>query len=359
MKALPVQFRFLLLALAGWLNRHPQDAVEYLREENRVLREMLGKRRLAFTDRQRRRLAIRGRTLGRALLAGIATLVTPDTILAWHRKLVAKKWGFPTGRHGNAAEMKAITAHVLRMAKENPTWGYDRLQGALANLGHQVAPNTARNILGRNGVDPAPERGKRTPWRTFLTAQASTIFAADFFTTEVCTLRGLVTHHTFFVIRHATRAIRIVATTSNPNGVFRSEVGQILTDTVDGFRRDARFLILDRDTKFTAAFVQILNDAGVEAILCPPRAPKCNAIAERFVRSIKSEYLSRIVFFGTAALDRALRAYEVHDNAERNHQGIENVIIAPTDPIGQPQGTVVRRERLGGILSFYHRRAAA
>ncbi len=185
MKSLPLPVQFLLLALAGWLNRHQQDALDYLREENRVLREMLGKGRLRFTDRQRRRLAIRGQAPGRALLAGVATLVNPDTILAWHRKLVAKKWSCPTGRHGNASEMRSITSHVVRLAKENPTWGSDRLQGALANLGHTVAPNTVRNILWRNGIDPAPERGKRTSWKTFLKAHASTIFAADFFTTEV------------------------------------------------------------------------------------------------------------------------------------------------------------------------------
>ena len=138
MKTLPIQLRFLVLALAGWLNRHQQDAVDYLREENRILRAKLGGRRLRFTDLERRRLAIRGKALGRALLAQVATLVSPDTILAWHRKLVAKKWSYPTGRHGNAEEMKSITEHVVRMARENPTWGYDRLQGALANLGHVV-----------------------------------------------------------------------------------------------------------------------------------------------------------------------------------------------------------------------------
>ncbi len=358
MKSLPLPAQFLVLALAGWLNRHQQDALDYLREENRVLREMLGKGRLRFTDRQRRRLAMRGHALGRALLAGVATLVSPDTILAWHRKLVAKKWSFPTGRHGNAAEMKAITGHVVRMAKENPTWGYDRIQGALANLGHTVAPNTVRNILRRNGIDPAPERGKRTSWRTFLKAHASTIFAADFFTTEVWTLRGLVTHHTFFVIRHATRAVEIVATTVNPNGVFMAQVADILTDPESGFLRNSRFLILDRDSKFTGRFTEILKDAGVAVVRCPARAPNCNAIAERFVKSIKDECLRRMIFFGTATLDRALSAYCSHYAQERNHQGVGNQLIAPAQPVGNKHGRVVRRTRLGGMLSFYFRRAA-
>jgi hypothetical protein len=354
-----MQARFLILAFAGWLNRHQQDAVEYLREENRVLREMLGRRRLRFTDRQRRRLAIRGRVLGRALLAGIATLVTPDTILAWHRRLVARKWSFPGGARGNAKAMKAITRHVVRMASENPTWGYDRLQGALKNLGHLVAPNTIRNILRRNGIDPAPERGKRTSWKTFVKAHASTIFAADFFTTEVWTLRGLVTHHTLFVIHHATRAVRIVATTVHPNETFMERCARLLADPIDGFLRQARFLIIDRDGKFSTAFRHTLKDAGVRSLLCPANAPNCNAIAERFVRSIKEECLRRMIFVGSASLDCALHCFEDHYNAERNHQGIDNVLISPKVPVGHRNGRVVCKHRLGGMLSFYHRRQAA
>jgi transposase InsO family protein len=347
------------VVLAGWMNRHQQHAIDYLREENRVLRELLGRRRFRFTDAQRRRLAIKGRELGRALLRGIATLATPDVILAWHRRLVARKWTFPTRRHRNAEAMKALTFHLLRMAGENPTWGYDRLQGALANLGHTVSPSTIRNILLRNGIPPAPERGRHTPWRSFLKTHASTIFAADFFTTEVWTLRGLVTHYTLFVIHHSTRRIHIVATTPNPGAVFMAQAAKLLTDPIDGFLRGARHLILDRDTKFTAAFKSILKAAGIGAILTPRCAPNCNAIAERFVRSIKSECLSRMIFFGAASLDRAISEYAAHYNAERNHQGIGNALIAPTDPVGNLHGPVVRRQRLGGLLSFYHRRSAA
>ncbi len=355
---LPLPARFLVLALTGWLNRHQQGALDNPGEENRVLREMLGKGRLRFTDRQRRRLAMRGHALGRALLAGVVTLVSPDTILAWHRKLVAKKWSFQTGRHGNADEMKAITGHVVRMAKENPTWGYDRLQGALANLGHTVAPNTVRNILRRNGIEPAPERGKRTSWRTFLKAHASTIFAADFFTTEVRTLRGLMTHHTLFVIHHATRAVEIVATTVNPSRVFMTEVANILTDPDSGLLRNARFLILDRDSKFKDRFTEILKDAGVAVVRCPARAPNWNAIAERFVKSVKDECLRRMIFFGTASLDRALSAFSSHYAHERKHQGIGNQLIARAYPVGHNHGRVVRRTRLGGMLTLYFRRAA-
>src|SRR5262249_51438705 len=229
--------------------RRQQEATESLREENRVLREMLGARRLRFTDAQRKRLAIRGKALGRALLRGVVTLVTPDTILDWHRRLVAKKWTYAGGAHGNAEVLKAITKHLVRMARENPTWCYDRLQGALKNLGHTVCPNTIKKILRRNGIQPAPDRGRRTPWKTFLKTHARSIFAADFFTTEVWTMRGLVTHYTLFVIHHATRAVRIVGTTAHPGETFMSQIARLMTDPVDGILRHARFPLIDRYSK--------------------------------------------------------------------------------------------------------------
>jgi putative transposase len=343
--------------LKGFLNRRQQDEIAYTREENRVLKEILGHRRLRFTDVQRKRLAIRGKALGRGPLSRIATLVTPDTILGWHRKLVARKWTFPGGAHGNAEAMKSITKHVVRMARENVTWGHDRLQGALKNLGHLVCPNTIKAILLRNGIQPAPIRGRRTPWSTFLKAHAKSIFAADFFTTEVWTWRGLVTHYTLFVIHHATRAVRIVATTVHPGELFMDQVAKMLTDPVDGFLRNARHLIIDRDSHFTAKFRSGLKDAGVDAIRIPASAPNCNAYAERFVRSIKDECLDKMIFFGTSSLDRALFEYGRHFLEERNHQGIGNELIEPDPGTTSTVGVVRRRESLGGLLSFYYRRA--
>jgi putative transposase len=349
-------FALAVSILAGFLNRRQRDEIEYVREENRVLRELLGGRRLRLTDTQRKRLAIRGKTLGRMLLKGIATLVEPDTILDWHRRLVAKKWTYPGGAHGNAEVMKAITKHVVRMARENLTWGYERLQGALKNLGHTVCPNTIKAILRRNGIQPAPDRGGRTPWKTFLRAHARSIFAADFFTTEVWTMRGLVTHYTLFLIHHATRAVRIVGTTVNPSDLFMSQIAKLVTDPVDGVLRRARFLLIDRDSKFTATFRSVLKEAGIRVLVTPASAPNCNAYAERFVRSVKDECLDRMVFFGTASLDRALREYEAHYLEERNHQGVGNDLIDPV--LGDAEGIVARRERLGGMLNYYYLRAA-
>ncbi len=158
---------FLVCLLAGWLNREQKKILEYLQEENRILKEQLGVR-LLLSDDQRRRLAVKGKELGRKLLEEVATLVTPDTILRWHLKLIARKWTYPRGPTGRPPVSPEIEELVLRMAKSNPSWGYDRIQGALANLGHKIAPNTVKRILKEHGIEPAPLRRGKTTWAQFL-----------------------------------------------------------------------------------------------------------------------------------------------------------------------------------------------
>ena len=179
-------WQVLLAALASWINRYQKAASDHLRDENRILREQLGDRRIRLTDDQRRRLAVAGKAVGRKALLDLAGIVTPDTILAWHRKLVAAKWDQRDKRRGpgRPGVMKEIEKPVARFAGENPSWGYRRIEGALANLGHHVARTTVANILKRNGIDAAPERDRRTSSSTFLGAHWSTIAAIDF-TTEV------------------------------------------------------------------------------------------------------------------------------------------------------------------------------
>jgi putative transposase len=163
-------FRFVLIAVAGWMNQHQQQAIEYLREENRVLREQLGDRRLRFTDDQRRRLAAKAKGLGRKLLTEVATMVTPETLLAWHRKLIAQKYDGSRQRGpGRPRTASGVEALVIRLAEENRNWGYRRIQGALSHLGHQMARSTIAAILERHGVEPAPERRQKTTWKEFLT----------------------------------------------------------------------------------------------------------------------------------------------------------------------------------------------
>jgi len=210
MSVAPLQF--LLLVFAGWVNRHQAEVVAYLQEENRVLREQLGGRRLRFTDAQRRRLAAKGRLVGRRALEQLAGLVTPDTILRWYRELIAKKYD-GTARPGTAASLQRL---VVQFATENPSWGYTRIRGALRNLGHELGRNTIKRILLEHGLDPAPKRGKTMPWKTFLKAHLGVIAATDFFTVEALTLGGLVRYVVWFVIDLESRRVHIAGLIRHP-----------------------------------------------------------------------------------------------------------------------------------------------
>ena len=352
--------RFLLLVFAGWVNHEQQAAIDYLREENTVLREQLGDRRIRFTDAQRRRLAVRGKVLGRKLLASVAGIVTPDTILRWYRKLIAKKYDGTAKRGPGRPKTKPDIAELLLwMARDNPGWGYTRIRGALFELGHDIGRNTIKRILLEHGLEPAPERGKQMRWSTFLKAHGEAIAAADFVTVEVMTLFGLVRHWVFFVIKLETRKVEIAGIKADPHGRWMMQVGRNLTDSVDGFLLNMRYLILDRDPLYTASFRQLLKDSGCKVVRLPARSPNLNAYAERFVLSNKSECLSRIVPLGENHLRHAISEYIEHYHGERTHQGLGNRLIEPenTDVVAG-NWPVQRRQRLGGLLNFYYRDAA-
>jgi transposase InsO family protein len=351
-------WQILVAAMAGWITRQQDAVIDYLREENRVLKEQLGRKRLRLTDAQRRRLAVRGKVIGRRALSEVASLVTPDTILRWHRQLVAQKWTYKRRSPGRPRVMEIIADLVVRMARENRGWGYTRIQGALQNVGHRVGRTTISNIFRENGIDPAPERGKRTTWSQFLKAHWNVLAAADFFTVEVWGPRGLVTFYVFFVIELATRRIEIAGITPGPSEPWMMQIGRNLTDPLDGALAEKRFLILDRDSKYSLAFRDLLKDARIEVVRLPYRSPNLNAYAERFVRSIKDECLSRMIFFGERSLRKATREYAAHYHRERNHQGIDNRLIEPGDRVESASSAIECVQRLGGMLRFYHRAAA-
>jgi len=358
MDPLPCPLAFFLLVFSGWVNRHQQAVIDYLLEENRVLRTVNGSRRPRLTDDQRRRLAVKGHVLGRRHLAAVAGIVTPETLLRWYRRLVAKKYdGSKTRRPGRPTTKPDIAALVVRMATENPTWGYTRIRGGLMNLGHDLARNTIKTILKDHGIAPAPERRTKTPWKTFLAAHWDGLAAADFFTVEVLTMAGLVRYVVLFVIKLKTRTVEIAGITSQPNGNWMTQVARNLTDAEDGFLRGVHYLILDRDPLYTGAFRDLLRGTGVKPLLLPARSPNLNAFAERFVGSIKSECLDRIVPLGEKHLRAAVHAFMTHYHEERPHQGLGNQLISPTTRLLGP-GPVRCRERLGGVLRFYYREAA-
>lgn len=351
--------QLLLLLFGGWVNRRQLDVIEYLQEENRILKERLGGRRLRFTDAERRRLARKAHVLGHKLLNALETLVTPDTLLRWYRELVALKWNYSHRRGvGRPRVMQTIVDQVVRMAIENPSWGYTRIQGAMANLGHEVGRGTIATILKEHGIEPAPERGPRTRWSTFLKAHWESISATDFFSVEVCTLRGFVTYYVLFFVDLATRSVHIAGITPNPDEYWMMQTARNITDHCDGFLLGKSHLILDRDTKYTLAFCSALAREGVEAVHLPPRSPNLNAYAERFVSSIKEECLSRMVFFSEAQLRYAIGQYMAHYHGERNHQGVDNQLLRPVAGDGIAGASVRTRRRLGGLLNFYHAAAA-
>ena len=358
MDPLPPPLTFLLLLFSGWINRHQQAVIDYLLEENRVLRALNGSRRLRLTDDQRRRLAVKGRVLGRRHLAAIAGIVTPDTILRWYRRLVVTKYdGSKTRRPGRPTTKPDIAALVVRMANENPTWGYTRICGGLKHLGHDVARNTIKAILKDHGIEPAPERRTKMPWKTFLAAHWDALAAADFFTVEVLTMAGVVRYVVLFVMKLKTRTVEVAGITRHPSGSWMTQVARNLTDADDGFLRGMEYLILDRDPLYTAAFRDLLRESSVKPLLLPARSLNLNAFAERFVGSVKSECLDRIVPLGEKHLRAAVRAFVDHYHEERPHQGLGNERIAPkTTSLGP--GPVRCRERLGGVLKFYCREAA-
>lgn len=350
---------FLVLTVAGWLSRRQIAAIAYLREENRVLRSQLGSKRLRLTDGQRRSLAEKGKPLGRKGLAELATIVRPETILRWYRELIARKYDGSTRRgSGRPTKGENVRELVVRMARENPSWGYTRIAGALSNVGHAVGRTTVKRILATAGIAPAPERRKGMSWKSFLRVHWDAIAAADFFTVEVLTLSGLTRYFVFFVIELKTRRVHVAGIVQQPYGQWMMQVGRGLLDAVDGFLLGKRFLILDRDPVYTAQFRRLLRDSGVVPLRLPPKSPNLNAHAERFVRSIRNECLDHVVLLGEGHLRTVIREYIAHYHLERNHQGIGNVLIdLPTTP-SSTTDTVVRRKRLGGMLSHYEREAA-
>ena len=354
-------WQMLLVILAGWIHEQQQLRIEFLRTEVEVLKEKLGKNRILLSDDQRRRLAVKGKILGRKVLEEIGTVFTPDTLLRWHRQLVAQKWDYSDKRtsQGRPATPQDVVDLILKFARENPTWGYDRIADALANVGHKVSDQTVGNVLKGHGIEPAPQRQRTTTWSTFLKAHWDQLAAIDFTTVEVWTTNGLVTYYLLFAMRVATRQVQFLGCTPNPGSSWMAQMARNLTDAFDGFlRAPVRHVLLDRDTKFTAQFQEILKSAGVKPVLLPPKSPNCNASIERFFRSLKDEALSRMILFGETALRNATMDFLIHYHRERAHQGFDHQILEPGPEVGHTVGNIVCRERLGGLLKYYHRQAA-
>jgi putative transposase len=320
-----------------------------LRHEVAVLRRANPKPRLDWADRAV--LAALIRLLPRALRQ--YRLVTPGTLLRWHRRLIARKWTYPphTGRPPVGAETAAL---IERLARENRCWGYRRIQGELLKLGHRVSTSTIRRVLKTLRIPPAPQRCTDSSWRQFLRTQAATMLAVDFF--HVDCAGSLQRLYCFFVIELSSRYAHIVGVTANPDGPWTvQQIRNLLMDLGDRASQ-FRFLIRDRAGQFTDSFDAVLADAGIVAVKSPPRSPRANAYAERFVLTVRTEVTDRMLIFGARHLRAVMATYARHYNRRRPHRALHLQPPRPDYPIADlTTKRIKRRSILGGLINEYER----
>jgi putative transposase len=345
---------FELVVLLGRGERSKELEILVLRHELSILRRQA--RRPRFTPRDRVLLAALSRVLPRR--SWTMFLVRPETLLRWHRRLVAEHWTYPHRRPGRPPIDGEVLELVLRLARENKSWGYPRIVGELRELGIDVSATLVRNVLKAAGVSPAPRRGQ-LDWRSFLREHAATTLACDFLTVDTVLLRRL---YVLVFICIGTRRIEYVASTSNPDGAWMMQQARNVLMDLDDCCRQPRLLIHDRDAKFSRAFDAVFHGEGMRVIRTPLGAPNANAHVERWVGSVRRECLDRLLIFSQLQLDRVLRVYIRHYNAHRPHRALD--LQAP-DPLrmastrGDPVPTAVsRRDLLGGLIHEYEPAAA-
>jgi putative transposase len=342
----------IALRIFGWIgllarSQTSKDAeILILRHQLAVLRRQVAAPRPSWADR--------------AILSALARLlprrrrqhlfVTPRTLLRWHADLVKWRWTYPKRRPGRPPIRPTIRALILQLATENPTWGYRRIAGEIAGLGRKVSPATVWAILKKAGFDPAPQRGDLT-WRQFLKAQASGILACDFFSVETITLTRL---YCFAVVEHATRRVHVLGVTAHPTAGWVIQQARNLMLDLGEHVGDFRFLIRDRDSKFTGLFDEVFKTEGIRVVLAAPQAPRMNAIMERWVGSVRRELLDRILIMNERHLRTVLAEYKIYFNEHRPHRalGQASPLRALPDPV-DAEIKVIRRDRLGGLLHEY------
>jgi putative transposase len=343
---------FELLVLLGRSERAKEVEILVLRHELQVLRRQVGRPRLRSTDRVL--LAALGQVVPRRRRRSF--LVRPETLLRWHRDLVRRRWTYEGRRPGRPPLPGQARQLVLRLAAENPSWGYKRIHGELVGLGIVLSPSSVWNILHGHGVEPAPRRAS-VGWREFLRQQAAAILECDFFTVETLWLRRF---YVLFFIELSRRRVYLAGVTANPDGAWVVQQARNLTMTLAEQAQGHRIVIRDRDSKFTAVFDEVFRSEGLKVIKAPIAAPRAKAHAERWVGSVRRECLDQILIISRTHLERVLREYVAHHNTHRPHRSLEQQppLPKPTPvPAQDGEWRVRRHDRLGGLLREYERAA--
>jgi putative transposase len=345
----------MVVRVFGWLallarsDRAKDAEILILRHQVAVLQRQVKTPRLSWADRAV--LVALARLLPGSYLRELRLIISPRTLLRWHADLVRRNWAYPRRGPGRPRTAPAIRALILEMARDNPGWGYRRIHGELTGLGYKLAPSTVWQILKDAGIDPAPRRSGQT-WRAFLQAQAETILAVDFFHVDTVFLRRL---YVLFFIEHGTRRVHLAGITAHPTGEWVTQQARNLLMDLQDRADGLKFLIRDRDTKFTTAFDAVFTTIGVRIIRTPVRAPRANAIAERWIASGRRECLDRMLITGERHLRLVLSEYADHYNTRRPHRTLhQNPPAGPRrtrDPGAKVR--VLRRDRLGGLIHEY------
>jgi putative transposase len=281
--------------------------------------------------------------------------ITPATLLRWHRELLANTWTHPRRRPGRPSTRREIRDVVLQLAAENPTWGHRRIQGELVGLGHKVAASTVWLILHRAGIDPAPRRAAQS-WRDFLRTQASGVLACDFFSVDTIALQRL---YALFVIELGTRRVHLLGVTAHPTGAWVTQVARNLAMDLDDRASSFKFLIRDRDTKFVTGFDTVFTSLGLRILRSPPRAPRGNAYAERWVGTARRECTDRLLIYNRRHLEHVLDQYVRHYNTHRPHRSLDQRPPIPAPVAATPTGVLHRNRVLGGLINEYRYQQAA